>query len=222
MGAIYWQLNDCWPVASWASVDYCGRLKALHYFAKRFFAPVMISCEEQGMMTSGLQMNQLPNTYEKSIRLCVANESMREEKLTVRWELRNARAEILRQFSREIDVPALSSLWLDKTELPDIDVFGQYISYGVYRSEELLSDGTVNLTYPKYFRYEDPQLDLKVEGDEIVVTAAAYAKSVEIRNENEDLVLSDNYFDMNGGAKRVKIISGDPTGLKLRSVFDIR
>ncbi len=222
MGAIYWQLNDCWPVASWASVDYCGRLKALHYFARRFFAPIMISCEEQGMMTSGLQMNQMPNTYEKSIRLCVANESMREEKLTVRWELRNARAEILRQFSREIDVPALSSLWLDKTELPDIDVFGQYISYGVYRSEELLSDGTVNLTYPKYFRYEDPQLDLKVEGDEIVVTAAAYAKSVEIRNENEDLVLSDNYFDMNGGVKRVKIISGDPTGLKLRSVFDIR
>ncbi|MBR6003161.1 MAG: glycoside hydrolase family 2 protein, partial [Lachnospiraceae bacterium] len=45
MGAIYWQLNDCWPVASWASIDYYGRWKALHYYAKRFFAPLMISCE---------------------------------------------------------------------------------------------------------------------------------------------------------------------------------
>ena len=33
MGAVYWQLNDCWPVISWSSVDYCGRLKALHYYA---------------------------------------------------------------------------------------------------------------------------------------------------------------------------------------------
>ena len=38
-GALYWQLNDCWPVASWASIDYFGRWKALHYAARRFFAP---------------------------------------------------------------------------------------------------------------------------------------------------------------------------------------
>ena len=37
MGAIYWQLNDCWPVISWSSIDYYGRWKALHYYAKRFF-----------------------------------------------------------------------------------------------------------------------------------------------------------------------------------------
>jgi len=39
MGAIYWQLNDCWPVVSWSSIDYTNRWKALHYFAKRFFSP---------------------------------------------------------------------------------------------------------------------------------------------------------------------------------------
>ena len=40
MGAIYWQLNDIWPVASWASIDCFFRRKALHYYAKRFFQPV--------------------------------------------------------------------------------------------------------------------------------------------------------------------------------------
>jgi beta-mannosidase len=43
MGTLYWQLNDCWPVASWASIDYHGRWKALHYMAKQFFAPVNIT-----------------------------------------------------------------------------------------------------------------------------------------------------------------------------------
>jgi beta-mannosidase len=43
MGTLYWQLNDVWPVASWASIDYHGRWKALHYMARHFFAPVMVS-----------------------------------------------------------------------------------------------------------------------------------------------------------------------------------
>ncbi len=47
-GALYWQLNDCWPVASWASLDYFGRWKALHYAARRFYAPVHLSAEDCG------------------------------------------------------------------------------------------------------------------------------------------------------------------------------
>ena len=45
---------------------------------------------------------------------------------------------------------------------------------------------------------------------------------MEIRNENEDLILSDNYFDMDGGEKTVRILSGKPDGLRVRSVYDIR
>jgi beta-mannosidase len=50
-GSLYWQLDDCWPVASWSGIDYYGRWKALHYFARKFFAPVLISpIEEKGMV----------------------------------------------------------------------------------------------------------------------------------------------------------------------------
>ncbi len=42
-GSLYWQLDDCWPVASWSSIDYYGRWKALQYFARRFFAPLLVS-----------------------------------------------------------------------------------------------------------------------------------------------------------------------------------
>ena len=43
MGSFYWQLNDCWPVASWASIDYFGRWKALQYYAKKFYADTIVS-----------------------------------------------------------------------------------------------------------------------------------------------------------------------------------
>jgi len=43
MGTLYWQLNDCWPVVSWSSIDGLGNWKALHYAAKRAFEEVLIS-----------------------------------------------------------------------------------------------------------------------------------------------------------------------------------
>jgi len=43
MGTLYWQLNDCWPVASWSSIDYFGNWKALHYVVKDVFSPIAIS-----------------------------------------------------------------------------------------------------------------------------------------------------------------------------------
>lgn len=222
MGAIYWQLNDCWPVTSWASIDYCGRWKALHYYAKRFFAPLMLSCKEEGWLTQEPDMNREHFSFEKSIRLNVANETMQEQEVEVRWELRNAKAKVLRAEKESLKVPALTSVWLDKVELPDVDVFHEYVSYHMYQGGEPVSEGTVIFSLPKYFRYEDPALVCRVEGDEIVVSAAAYAKSVEIRNRNEDLVLSDNYFDMDGGEKRVKLLSGEAEGLSVRSVYNIR
>ena len=222
MGAVYWQLNDCWPVASWSSVDHCGRLKALHYYARRFFAPLMISCEEQGLITSGKDLNrQHFDEFERSIRLNVVNESIREACVTVRWYLRDAKAEILRKEETELTVPALSSVWLEKTQLPEIDIFREYVSFELEKDGQICSGGTVIFSYPKYFRYEDPHLRYNVRGNTITVRADAYARSVEIQNDQEDLILSDNYFDLNADARTVTVQSGELKGLRLRSVYDI-
>jgi beta-mannosidase len=141
---------------------------------------------------------------------------------------------VLKEKSIPVKVPALSSVWLDKVDVPDIALDDQYLSYhllvpqpnlkgeGSLNDTTVLSEGTVIFSLPKYFHWADPGLSYKVEGDTITVKADAYAKSVEILNRNQDLVLSDNYFDMNAGTKKVKIISGKPNGIKLRSVFDIR
>lgn len=43
MGTLFWQLNDTWPVASWASLEYGGGWKLLHYATKRFYQPVLVA-----------------------------------------------------------------------------------------------------------------------------------------------------------------------------------
>ncbi len=222
MGTVIWQLNDCWPVASWSSIDYAGRLKALHYYEKRFFAPIMISCEENGMMNSGKFMTRYPYDFEKSITLAVANETWNDEVITVNWQIRNPKGEILRSESEDITVKAFSTGWLEKIDLSDLKIFDEYISYQAIKNGEVVSEGSVNLSFHKYFHYVDPELTYTVDGNKITVSAKAYAKSVEIMNENDDLILSDNYFDLNADNKTVEILSGDPTGIKLRSVYDIR
>lgn len=222
MGAVYWQLNDCWPVISWASVDYCGRMKALQYYAKRFFAPVMVSCEEHGMMTAKVNVNRQHREFEKSIRLNVANETVEEADVIVRWALRDPKAEILQCGETSLTVPALTSCWLDKIEFPMADEFTQYVSYELQKGDTVISEGSVIFSYPKYFKFEDPCLACRIEGDEIIVSSKAYARSVEVQNENEDLVLSDNYFDLNANEKRVRVLSGDTKNLRLRSVYDIK
>ncbi|XP_078419500.1 beta-mannosidase [Cetorhinus maximus] len=51
MGALYWQLNDIWQAPSWASIEYGGKWKMLHYFARNFFAPVLpVAFEENGTL----------------------------------------------------------------------------------------------------------------------------------------------------------------------------
>ncbi len=222
MGAVIWQLNDCWPVASWSSIDYGGRLKALHYYAKRFFAPVLLSCNEEGQMSSEKQFNQLPKEFPKSIQLCLSNEKRNDISVTIKWQVRDALANLLEGHEETIEAPALSSKWLEKVDLPEIDIRNQYVSYGAYIDGEEVSGGTVNLSRPKYFNYADPELSFEINGDEITVHAKAYASSVEILNENQDIILSDNYFDMNAGSKTVKILSGKSDNIRLRSVYDIR
>ena len=227
MGAVYWQLNDCWPVISWASIDYCGRWKALHYAAKRFFRPLTLSCAEEGLLTQNPNINFERYEYEenalkKGMRLCVENETMLSHTVEVTWQLRRADASVIRQGRETVTVEPLSSKWLEYEDFADADTFGDYIAYQMTENGAPAASGTALFCAPKHFRFADPQLALRVEGDEIVVTAAAYARSVQILNADDTLKLSDNFFDMNAGETRVRILSGQPSGLRVRSVYDIR
>ena len=222
MGALYWQLNDIWPVASWASIDYYGRLKALHYAAKRFYNPILISCKETGeRATRPFTILHPSIAYETKAQLCVTNETRNDIMGVAAWALRDVYGNVLQSGENEVTVPALSSLWLDEMDFARTDVDHTYMSYEFRMNDEVVSEGTVLFTVPKYFAFENPNLRYELKGDEITVYADSYAQYVEIDSPDSDFVLSDNYFDMNAGSKTVKIVEGTPKTIRLRSVYDI-
>lgn len=222
MGAVVWQLNDIWPVASWASIDYFGRWKALHYAEKRAFAPVMISCEEVGELSERPFCVAQPAPIEKSARLHVANETMEKVSGLVRWALRRAAGEVILDGAEEVSVEPLSGLWLSKMDFSSYDELEVYISYSLEQNGVVVSEGTSLFTAPKHFRFRDPQLSLRREGNVLIITAQAYAKQVAVEGVDGDVKLSDNFFDMNPGERRVEILEGDAAEFTLKSVYQIR
>jgi len=224
MGTLIWQLNDIYPVSSWAAIDSSGRYRALQYAARRFYAPVAIACEEIGEFDSRPYICMQPDLidYQTTAKISVTNETMQDISGTVFWELRNADAEILQSGSSDITVAALSAYNLPVLDFNKTDVRNNYISFCFVSNGETVSSGTAIFTRFKHYDFKNPNLRYEIEGDEITVCADAYAKYVEIDSPDSDFVLSDNYFDMNGGKKKVKILEGTPKTIRLRSVYDIR
>ncbi len=223
MGALYWQLNDIWPVASWSSIDSFGRYKALQYYAKRFFEPVMISCREVGIQDSRFYITtERMYDYQTTAQLSVNNDTLYEVSGTVAWELRNCKGEILKQGTCEVTVPPMSVVSLEDMDFCKTDVYHNYLSYSFAMSGSVISSGTVLFAPPKHFEFQNPKLRCEIHGDKLTVYADNYAKSVEIDSMDSDFILSDNFFDMNPGSRTVKILSGTPKTIQLRSVYDIR
>lgn len=224
MGAVYWQLNDCWPVASWASIDYYGRWKALHYFAKRFFNMVLVSVKEG----------------EADAEIVVTNDFTEAFSGKVTWALRTNRSEIVEQGEEAVRIDGLTAsqaVYLDFTDkLQGVDRRRCYLEYKLYDAEgAVVSKGTVLFAPAKHFEFLDPALRLEVseqaERFDITVSAAAFAKYVEVDHPELDFVLSDNYFDISAGEPVTVGLQKDKTGsdvtlaalqngLKVRSIFN--
>ena len=226
MGAIYWQLNDIWPVASWSSIDYFGRWKALHYYARRFFSPLLLSCEEFGESQAvKWSINDEPDgsPVPMRARLSITNETRTSCPVTALWQLRDASGNVIEDGRIDVIAEPLSAAWIGDLDFTGRDFRSLHLSYQMVKDGKELSSASVLFTEPKYYRWEDPCLELERDGNEIVIRAKAYAKSVEIYSEDGVFVLSDNYFDMEPGEKRVRILEENGvTTFGTRSVWDIR
>jgi beta-mannosidase len=69
MGTLYWQLNDTWPVASWSGLDHGGSWKLMHYMARRFYAPVLVTArrDEDEFVVSAV--DDLPTHFETTVEV---------------------------------------------------------------------------------------------------------------------------------------------------------
>ena len=189
MGSLYWQLNDCWPVASWASIDYYGRWKALHYYARRFYDDVLIS----------------PYAHDDKVDIYVVSDNLQPFAGTIHTRLLDFSGKTLLDQTKDIQAPAQSSavyLTFDKADLVakgdprgsflvvDLEVAGKKVSRNL-----LFFDVTHNLQMPVSPKIEST---LGSAGGAYTVTlqSAQLARSVYLSFGDLDVEVSDNYFDL--------------------------
>ncbi len=110
MGTIYWQLNDCWPGASWSSRDYFGRWKALHYFARRFYSAILLTAEEasapdsrEEKMASKIEDNSYYSSM--AFNLHLANDTLSTVRGEINWFLETSTGETLEKGQFNVELP---------------------------------------------------------------------------------------------------------------------
>ena len=188
MGSIYWQFNDCWPVASWSSVDSLGRYKALHYAAKKFYAPVAMGL----FLENG------------RLAVNISNETMADFRGHIQLSLCRSDLTVLDQVRAEAAVEALTARDVFSYKVPEADPYETYLYVDLYDGAgNFLMRQTELLVPAKHFSWLPPHLDFQcadVEGGvEIAVTSDVFTKGVAIDFDTFDCVLSDNFFDLTDG-----------------------
>ena len=189
MGSLYWQLNDCWPGASWSSIDYYGKWKALHYQVKEAFAPVIISHE---FIDGDLQItivSDLRSDFEGELEV-VLSEFKDIHKIT--------------DWKQEIQIQANTTkqvLMISADQLPKgTDRKYTYLQMFLQDKAGIVSKKNVYFLPFKDLLLPRPELDFTVANDKsnllyITVTTKNFAKGVHVSC-NSTNNFSDNFFDL--------------------------
>jgi beta-mannosidase len=196
MGSIFWQLNDCWPVASWSSIDYYGRWKALQYYARRFYAPILVS----------------PHVEDGSVKVYIVSDETNAQPATLRTRLMDFDGRVLLESSQDFSIdPLASKVYLD-WPLAKLAQAGGANTSAVFVVAELTSRNTLlsrNLTYlapTKEVHLKPAQLAVDTTGANgkysIRITSQVLARSVYLSFGSLDVQVSDNYFDLLPGETR--------------------
>ena len=188
MGTLYWQFNDCWPVISWSSIDYKGNWKALHYSARNFFKPVIVSLRD----------------LEDVVNVHVVNDRHYGLGAAVKIGLFGFNGDLLFEDSFSMEVKQFSSCIarsIDKTVLLD----GRDLSTLVLRAEltsnrESLSKSHQFFKKPKELKIPPPEFEHEVKylngKYEITIRSYSFLYQLHFISSQVRGVFSDNYFNM--------------------------
>lgn len=216
MGSIYWQFNDCWPVASWSSVDSNLRYKALHYAAKKFYAPV-----EMGLFLEGDTLN-----------VNISNETMNDFEGELRLYTTTNEFEVKSENISKVNVDKLTSKDVVTVKVDMSDVYNTFIYADLYdKNGNFIVRNTQLLCPAKHFDFKKPEINVDVrdieDGVELRVTSNVYAKGVFLEFDGFDLTLSDNFFDVANNNPYVVTAKTDRSAeevekaMKIMSVYNI-
>ncbi len=218
-GTLYWQLNDCWPVASWSSLDYFGRWKALHYAARRFYAPVLLSIEDDPPRQTISVTNDRPERWDGGVR----------------WSLETLEGAVLAAGEEPVAAAPLATTAVKALDLAahvTEDNRRSLVFVAELWQDDCVARQTAFFAVTKHLTLADPGIAAACSGDgaqlHITLQGRSLARLVELSLDGADVVFSDNYFDLPAG-RAVAVSCPQPAGwddqraaaaLRVRSIYD--
>ncbi|MDH6253124.1 beta-mannosidase [Chryseobacterium sp. H1D6B] len=204
MGTLYWQLNDCWPVVSWSSIDYLGNWKALHYEVKRSFENLLISIAET----------------DKSYDVYIINDLLNDFKVDSGAELIDFNGKKLWSMKAAVDLKAGSSekqFEIKKSDLAKFDLSKAVLK--VYsKNNSVQHEKLFFFAKPKDLKLSKPTLIIKkISPAEIEISTDILAKDVYLIG---DTHFSDNFFDLLPGTSKIISLSKPLEKIELLSLWD--
>lgn len=222
MGTLYWQLNDSWPVVSWSGIDYYGNWKALHYQAKRAFAPVHINPVRQNdSLCVYLLSDRLESMENLALEMKVTDFNGRKVGKTIQL--------------KSVSVPANTSRCVYRAKREELLPEGADTSRHCFMQLTLKDksghtvaetvcffDKTKNLLLPETtVSYKMKQADGRCE---LTLTSPALAKDVFIETPLQGARFSDNFFDLLPGERKTVTITsphikkGEPLSVRINHI----
>jgi beta-mannosidase len=194
MGTLYWQLNDCWPVASWSSIDYPGNWKALHYMARRFYAPVL---------ASGIE-----DAEAGTVELHVTNDRLKPFSGNLEWRLTDLPGKRLAGQTVRVNAGGRKSVLVETVELSEVvrcmGAENLILWFELSAGGSVVSSDAVTLAKPKRMELPDPRFKVRStalgkEGFEVNLRAGATALWAWLEVAGARARFSDNFFHVSAG-----------------------
>jgi beta-mannosidase len=200
MGSLYWQLNDCWPVASWSGIDYYGRWKALHYFAKKAFKNQIIST----VLT------------DKSINITGVSD-IEGTSAILRINLMDFNGNSIWNRSMSVKIPSNSANLLTSIELNKIPALQHKTDALLYvslvKNERIVDDDIFYLDAPKNLKLPHPDLTIHINQKpgkyDLEITSKNLCKNLMLISQDNAYSFSDNFFDVLPGQTKVVTVKSD-------------
>lgn len=227
LGAMYWQLNDCWPVASWSSIEFDGVWKAIHHYARRFFAPAMVSIKLLGGDTAGIG-NRRTNT-KNAVEIWTSYDNPHGRNVHLLWELATLSGETISSGDQKITLNyGESVLRLQEDFSQRLQRVGKTNVFlrALLKDEvsgEILSRSTALFTAPRFLELGRESVEVTGRTDEageweLTLTSSTFHYGVSLE-ETPGVRYSDNYFELWPGVPH--IVTTNTAAKELPKVFSV-
>lgn len=190
MGCLFWQYNDCWPVASWASVDYYGRWKALHYLARHFYAPLLVS---------GLEHRE-----DQTVDIFISSDELKDHEGIVSWNVTDFDGRSLKKGSQKVQMAKCASQKVQTLDLAQecqrAGAQNILVWLKLHAQGKTVSENLVTLVRPKELNVPNPHIKSALsetsDGFKVTLTSDKPALWAWLSMDEQDAGYSDNFVHL--------------------------